>query len=91
MQTMTLLWIVWAGITAIALSLLLYRSMLTRYEEDQLFLNDNILSEEHHRQEDLVLRIHRVQPFLNAAGGVAGLMLVGLVGTLTWQAWLTMH
>ena len=87
MQTMTMLWIVWAAVAGTALALLLYRAMLTRYEQDQLFLDDNILSEEHHRQEDVINRIHRVNPYLTVAGGAACLMLAGLIGTYTWQAW----
>lgn len=87
MNTMTMLWIVWAAITGIALALLLYRAMLTRYEQDGLFLDDNILSEEHHRQEMVLNRIHKVNPYLTVVGGVASIMLIGLVGTYTWQAW----
>jgi len=41
MSFMPVLWIVWAGVTAILLALLAYRGTLTRYEEDQLFLDDS--------------------------------------------------
>jgi hypothetical protein len=81
------LWIVWAGITSIAGGLLLYRAMLTRYEEDQLFLDDAILSQERERQEKLQQRLAQVQPFLRVVGGAAALMFVGLIGSITWQAY----
>lgn len=87
MSTMTMLWIVWGVFTAVALSLLLYRSMLTRYEEDQLFLNDNVMTTEHLRQDKIVHRIHQIQPYLAVSGGAAGLMFIGLVGAVTWQAY----
>lgn len=87
MQTMTMLWIVWAVIAGVALSLTLYRAMLTRYESDQLFLDDAILSEEHHRQELVLQRIHKINPYIVVVGAAASVMLVGMVGTYTWQAW----
>lgn len=87
MQTMTLLWIVWAVIAAVALGLTLYRAMLTRYEQDQLFLDDAILTEEHHRQELVLDRIHKINPYIMIAGGAASIMLIGMIGTYTWQAW----
>ena len=34
------LWIVWAVFAVCLLSLLLYRGTITRYEDDQLFLDD---------------------------------------------------
>jgi hypothetical protein len=40
MSAMLYLWIVWAGVLAILLILLAYRGTLTRYEEDQLFLDE---------------------------------------------------
>lgn len=91
MTTMHMLWIVWGGIAMIAVGLLVYRGMLTRYEEDQLFLNDAILTEEHQRQEHLQQRLHQVQPYINVVGVAASIMFVGLVGTVTWQAWLQLQ
>lgn len=91
MNTMTLLWVLFAGTTVIALGLLLYRGLLTRYEEDQLFLNDNILDGEHQRQNDLVRRVNRVQPFITVIGGAACLLLVGIVSGYTWIAWQALN
>ena len=48
MSPMIILWIVWAGVLAILLILLAYRGTLTRYEEDQLFLDD---AGNHQKQE----------------------------------------
>ncbi|ADV83801.1 hypothetical protein [Terriglobus saanensis] len=84
---MRILLIVWAGVTAVAGCLLLYRAMLTRYEEDQLFLDDAILSEERERQNKLQQRLTQIQPYLRVAGGAAALMFVALIGSLTWQAY----
>ena len=40
MRAMPLMWIVWAAFACVLLALLLYRGTLTRYEEDELFLDD---------------------------------------------------
>ncbi len=84
---MHILLIVWAGVTAVAGGLLLYRGMLTRYEEDQLFLDDAILSGERERQNKLQQRLTQIQPYLRVTGGAAALMFVALIGSLTWQAY----
>jgi hypothetical protein len=84
---MRILLIVWASVTAVAGGLLLYRAMLTRYEEDQLFLDDAILSGERERQNKLQQRLTQIQPYLRVVGGAAALMFVALIGSLTWQAY----
>jgi sensor domain CHASE-containing protein len=47
------LWIVWAVFAAILLSLLLYRGTITRYEDDQLFLDD--ISDRQHKENDAII------------------------------------
>ena len=39
MGSMLILWIVWAAVLVNLLILLAYRGTITRYEEDQIFLN----------------------------------------------------
>lgn len=60
---MLILWIVWAGVAAILLALLAYRGTITRYEEDQSFLDPACAT---HWQEQVLIqgRIHRIQPFV---------------------------
>jgi hypothetical protein len=48
MSVIPLMWTLWAGLTTLLLVLLLYRSNLTRYEEDQIFLDE---SSEHQNRE----------------------------------------
>ena len=40
MSFMPVVWIVWAAVITFLLVLLVYRSNLTSYEEDQIFLDD---------------------------------------------------
>jgi hypothetical protein len=68
MSPMIILWIVWAGVLAILLILLAYRGTLTRYEEDQLFLDD---AGNHQKQEqtEIVSKCNKIQPYVRIATG----------------------
>lgn len=54
MKPMIVVWIVWAALGIILLALIMYRASITRYEEDQLFLDD--ASEMQHKEQDAVLK-----------------------------------
>ena len=63
MHIVPALWIIWTVFAAILLSLLLYRGTITRYEDDQLFLDD--ISERQHRENDAIIRkLALMQPYL---------------------------
>jgi hypothetical protein len=78
--------IVWAAIAACFLALLAYKGQLTRYEEDQLFLNENE-SNEQREQSELVRKIKKIEPFVRVLGVAAAAMTVGIVGIFTYDAW----
>jgi hypothetical protein len=86
MTTPTMLLIVWAVAAACLLALLAYRGQLTRYEEDQLFLSDNNLHEQH-QQEEIVRKVNKLAPLVRVIGGVCGLLTMGVVGSYMWEAW----
>ena len=71
---------VWAALAVCFFGLLMYRGQLTRYEEDQLFLNDEINRSEQEEQTRIVRRVRRIEPFVRLAGGAAGLVTAGIVG-----------
>ena len=78
--------IVWAAIAACFLALLAYKGQLTRYEEDQLFLNE-AESNEQRVQSEIVRKIKKVEPFVRILGVAAAVMTVGIVGIYTYDAW----
>jgi hypothetical protein len=78
--------IVWAVIAACFLALLAYRGQLTRYEEDQLFLNETE-SNEQREQSEIVRKVNKIQPFVRAFGVAAAAMTAGIVGIFTYDAW----
>ena len=75
------MWIVWAAFTVSLLILLAYRGTLTRYEEDQLFLDD--ASDHQHRENDLVLRkVAKIQPLVRIFTGATCVFDRDYPGTL---------
>jgi hypothetical protein len=79
------LWIVWAVFAAILLMLLLYRGTLSRYEDDQLFLDD--ISDRQHKEHDAIIRkLNQLQPFLRALTGVTTILTATIVGLYAWDA-----
>jgi hypothetical protein len=79
------LWIVWAVFAAILLMLLLYRGTISRYEDDQLFLDD--ISDRQHKENDAIIRkLNRLQPVLRALTGVTTILTATIIGLYAWDA-----
>jgi hypothetical protein len=86
MSVIPVMLIVWAVIAACFLALLAYRGQLTRYEEDQLFLNE-AESNEQREQSEIVRKVNKIQPFVRILGVAAAVMTAGIVGIFTYDAW----
>ncbi len=82
-----LLLIVWAALAFCFLALLVYRGQLTRYEDEQLFLNDDVKQHERQQQTAIVRKIQKIQPLVRIIGGAAGLLTACAVGLYVWDAW----
>ena len=85
MSIMLLLWIVWAVVTTLLLALLAYRGTLTRYEEDQLFL-DPAASHQQQEQTQIVQKVNKIQPLIRIVTGATCLLTVGIIGLYVWDA-----
>lgn len=77
---------VWAVLVACFLALLVYRGQLSRYEEDQLFLSDDVKPEQEF-QTQILQKLNRVEPLVKIFGGAAGLATLCAVGVYVWDAW----
>ncbi len=77
---------VWAALATCFLGLLLYRGQLTRYEDEQLFLNDANRNGQENKTA-IVRKVRRIEPIVRAFGGAAGLVTAGVVGIYVWDAW----
>jgi hypothetical protein len=90
MSAIPILLIVWAAVTACFLGLLAYKGQLTRYEEDQLFLNDNV-SNEQRLQNEIVRKVNQIQPFVRVFGAAAAVATASIIGIFTYDAWLRLQ
>ncbi len=73
------LWVVWSVMVLFTAALYIYRSNLTKDEEDQIFLDDSF-EHEKNAQAAIVAKVNKVQPLLRVAlwlVGAATLMVVG--------------
>jgi hypothetical protein len=82
MEMLRVLVIAWGAVGAVLLVLLGYRGTLTRYEEDQIFLNDAV-SMESQQQTDIQRKLLKIRPFLVAmvwtTGALTAVILVMFV------------
>lgn len=85
MGGMLILWIVWAGVLALLLILLAYRGTLTRYEEDQLFL-DEAGDHQKKEQNELLAKVNKIQPFVRIATGATCVLSACILGFYVWDA-----
>lgn len=78
------LFIVWIGLTVILIVLLIYKSTLSMHEDDQLFLGN---SEAHmaKEQEELIVRMNKIQPWLRICGAGSALLLVVMAGMMMYE------
>jgi len=85
MGYMPVVWVVWAGIITLLLILLVYRSNLTRYEEDQIFLDDSG-NHQKKEQEELLVKVGKIQPLIRIVTGATCVLTVGILGVYVWDA-----
>jgi hypothetical protein len=66
MTFIPLMWTVWGVLAAIAAALYLYRSSLTRDEDDQIYLDD-AFEHEKAAQEAIVAKVNKIEPLVKTA------------------------
>jgi len=86
MNVIPVMLIIWGVVAACFLALLAYRGQLTRYEEDQLFLNERETHEQTN-QNEIVRKVNKIGPAIRVLGFAAAAMTVGIVGIFTYDAW----
>jgi hypothetical protein len=86
MSALPVMVVIWAILTGLFLALLAYNGTLTRYEENQLFLDD-VNPIEKQQQSTIIRRIHQVTPYIRALGTLSAVMTVLIIGIYTFDAW----
>ncbi len=76
--------ILWGIITAVLAVLLIYRSLISMKEDDQLFL-DSAASNLEREQQEVRLRLDRVTPYAKVLGIASGLLLVTSAGLWVYE------
>ena len=79
MAIVPVMWVVWSVLVLFTAALYIYRSNLTRDEEDQIFLDDSF-DHEKAAQAAIVSKVNKVQPLLRVAlwlVGIASLFVMG--------------
>jgi hypothetical protein len=79
MTVMPVLWIMWGVVAGVLLIMLGYRGTLTRYEEDQIFLNE-ATSMESQEQSDIQRKLEKIRPFLAIMLWVVGALTLVILG-----------
>jgi hypothetical protein len=82
-----LMWIlfVWAAVTVIFVVLMIYRSLITMREDDQLFLNpaQTFMEAE---QKAIQRRLGQIRPYAKGFGFASAGLAVAVVGLWVYQA-----
>ena len=76
--------ITWGVVTAIFLILVIWRSVLTSHEDDQIFLD---AAEEHmaREQRELVTKINKLSSPILTSGIMAGVLLLAIAGIFVYN------
>ncbi len=83
-STLETLLMVWGGLTAVLVILLIYRGTLTMREDDQLFIDD---SESHMQKEqaEIIARVNKVNPIVRFLGAASGLLILIIAGMWIYE------
>lgn len=83
MDTMTTLLVVWGSLTVVFIVLLIYRGTLNMHEDDQLFLDE---AESHmaREQQELIVRMNKLQPWVWVFGSSSAVLIVVIAGMFVY-------
>ena len=79
MTIVPVMWSVWSALVLFMAVLYIYRSSLTKNEEDQIFLDDSF---EHEKmaQAAIIAKVNKVQPLIRVSFGLVAVATVFVIG-----------
>jgi hypothetical protein len=80
----------WIAFGLLFFALLVYRSTLTRYEDEKLFL-DGLDEDGEQNQNEIIRKVTRLQPIMNVIGTATAIMSLGIVGVYVYNAILVIR
>ena len=66
--------------------MLAYNATITRYEDNQVFLDD-ITANEQQQQTSIVQKINRTMPYIRVLGALSAIFTVLIIAIYTWDCW----
>ena len=80
--------VIWAVLTGLFLALLAYNATITRYEENQLFLDDASSNANEQQQQNSILRkVNKLLPVIRTLGILSAIFTVLIIAIYTWDCW----
>ena len=80
--------VIWAVLTGLFLALLAYNATITRYEENQLFLDDASANAIEQQQQDSILRkVNKLLPVIRTLGILSAIFTILIIVIYTWDCW----
>jgi hypothetical protein len=84
MTIVPVMWIVWGVLVVLLAALYVYRTSLTRDEEDQVFLDDSF-DHERSAQEAIVAKVNKLEPFVRIALWLVAASTLFVIGYYIWD------
>lgn len=79
MTFVPVMWSVWIVLVVIMAGLYIYRSSLTKDEEDQIFLDESFDNEKN-AQAAIVAKVNRIQPYVRISLWLVGVATIFVLG-----------
>jgi hypothetical protein len=79
MTIVPVMWVIWGVLVVFTAALYIYRSSLTKDEEDQIFLDDSF-SQERNAQAAIVAKVNKIQPVLRIALWLVAIATLFVIG-----------
>lgn len=90
MSFVPVMWIVWSAFVVFAAALYIYRSNLTKNEEDQIFLDDSF-DHEKAEQAVIVAKVSKVEPVVRVARWLVLVMTVFVIAYYVRDVFVQLH
>ena len=90
MSFVSVMWIVWAVLAVFMAALYIYRSNLTKNEEDQIFLDESF-EQEKAEQEVIAARVAKIEPLVSVSRWLVVAMSVVVIVYYVRDILLQLH
>jgi hypothetical protein len=87
MAIVPVMWGTWGILVLITAALYLYRSTLSRDEEDQIFLHDSF-NHEKVAQAAIIDKVNKISPVLHICMGFVGAATLFVIGYYIWDVFI---